>query len=106
MVYCLVLRVLLEQINLNMKKALLASLSLLLLVFAKAQFTVDPGVWKIITIENRTYRIFVPSDYTTGSNYYFHVAFWVMASKAALHSVLRCRENGLEVPRSGTEVYI
>lgn len=48
----------------------------MVLVFAHAQFTVDPGVWKVITINGLTYRIFVPSDYASGSNYYFHVAFW------------------------------
>lgn len=46
------------------------------MVFAQAQFTPDAGQWKVITISGLTYRIFVPSDYATGSNYYLHVAFW------------------------------
>ncbi|MBO9633119.1 MAG: T9SS type A sorting domain-containing protein [Chitinophagaceae bacterium] len=59
-----------------MKRILLTTLALLMLVLARAQFTVDPGVWKLVTINGRTYKVFVPGDFATGSNYYFHVAFY------------------------------
>lgn len=59
-----------------MKQILLTTLAMLLMVLARAQFTIDPGVWKLITINGRTYKIFAPADYATGSNYYFHVAFY------------------------------
>jgi hypothetical protein len=59
-----------------MKKLLLTMLSALLLFTADAQFSVTPGDWTVITINSLTYRIFVPADYNSGSNYYLHVAFY------------------------------
>jgi hypothetical protein len=59
-----------------MKKTLLTALAALTVFLTSAQFTIDPGVWKIITINGVGYRIFAPADYNTGSNYYFHIAFY------------------------------
>lgn len=59
-----------------MKKTLLTFFAALLCLFATAQFTVQPGVDKDIVINGINYRIFVPSDYATGSDYYLHIAFY------------------------------
>ena len=59
-----------------MRKTTLTILCAFIACLAHAQFTVNPGEWKIVTINSKTYRIFVPADYNSGSNYYFHVAFY------------------------------
>jgi hypothetical protein len=83
-----------------MKKVNLTILCAFIFCIAHAQFTVTPGEWKLITINSKTYKIFVPADYNTGSDYYLHVAFYGDGQKSG--SALDDEEPGTFLNDNGT----